>query len=100
MRFTFEVNDGGTLVHWAVWEQSFESNTIEWLVAFTDMVEAAYPSAMLHTSGQAVAVGCPNHSRVVWDGTDEAGRDVAPGVYFCVFEAGESRDRGRLVRLR
>jgi flagellar hook assembly protein FlgD len=38
--------------------------------------------------------------RVAWSGRDEAGRPVAPGVYFLRLEAlGEART-GKVVRLR
>lgn len=36
----------------------------------------------------------------VWDGTDEVGRPVASGVYFCVLTAGDDRARGSILLLR
>ncbi len=35
--------------------------------------------------------------RVSWDGRDDAGRRLAPGVYFCRFAAGDVRATGKLV---
>jgi hypothetical protein len=37
---------------------------------------------------------------VVWNGTDEAGRAVAPGVYWYRLEAGDRTAAGRALRLR
>ena len=37
---------------------------------------------------------------VMWDGTDDAGRDVASGVYLCRMEAGEYRAVRKLVLVR
>jgi flagellar hook assembly protein FlgD len=36
----------------------------------------------------------------VWDGRDAHGSVVAPGVYFCRYEAGDFRAEGKLVRVR
>jgi hypothetical protein len=38
--------------------------------------------------------------RVVWDGTDESGRPVASGVYFCRLAAGEIVESRKLVLLK
>jgi flagellar hook assembly protein FlgD len=35
-----------------------------------------------------------------WDLTNDGGRTVAPGVYFCRMEAGNFRDTKKLVLLR
>jgi hypothetical protein len=37
---------------------------------------------------------------VEWDGSDEAGRTVATGVYFCVLEAGGERYQRKMVLLK
>ncbi len=39
------------------------------------------------------------YHRVMWDGRDEAGRRVGPGVYYCRMSAGEFRAMGKLVKL-
>lgn len=38
--------------------------------------------------------------RIVWEGTDDAGRRVAPGVFFLQITAGDAVLRERIVRLR
>ncbi len=42
----------------------------------------------------------PGRYQVVWDGTNDAGRQVASGVYFCSLEAGGTRDARPVVLLR
>jgi len=42
----------------------------------------------------------PGSYDVVWDGTDEAGRRAAPGVYFSVLRSGGSTETRRLVRVQ
>jgi flagellar hook assembly protein FlgD len=37
---------------------------------------------------------------VTWDGTDDSGRRVASGVYFCEMRAGRFLDVTRLVLLK
>jgi len=37
---------------------------------------------------------------LAWDGTDDAGRHVSPGLYFVEFRAGSVIDRSRIVRLK
>jgi len=37
---------------------------------------------------------------VTWDGTDEAGRNVSSGVYFCVLEQGGDRQTRKMVLIR
>jgi hypothetical protein len=38
--------------------------------------------------------------RVVWDGTDESGRPVASGIYFCRLIAGKIVESRKLVLLK
>jgi hypothetical protein len=38
--------------------------------------------------------------RAIWSGTDEQGRNLASGVYFCRLEAGEKRDMRKMILLR
>ena len=47
------------------------------------------------TSGSAEA----GHHVAAWDGRDEAGTRVAPGVYYCRMSAGEFRAMRKLVKL-
>ena len=42
----------------------------------------------------------PGSYTVLWDGGDERGQPVAPGVYFSVFESAGKRATQRLVRVR
>jgi hypothetical protein len=42
----------------------------------------------------------PGRHRVVWDGTNDSGRQVVPGVYFARMEAGSFRATQRLVLAR
>jgi DNA-binding beta-propeller fold protein YncE len=39
----------------------------------------------------------PGWNEAVWDGTDEQGRNVRAGVYFCRLDAGEQSDSQRLL---
>ncbi len=47
--------------------------------------------------GTAAAI---EHRSVEWDGTDDEGRQLAAGVYFCRLAAGEDTKTGRLVLSR
>jgi len=38
--------------------------------------------------------------QVTWDGTDNLGSELSPGVYFCSFQAGELSLRDRMVLIR
>ncbi|HZM14854.1 MAG TPA: PA domain-containing protein [Candidatus Krumholzibacteria bacterium] len=42
----------------------------------------------------------PGSYTVLWDGTDDRGQTVAPGVYFSVFDGAGKRETQRLVRIR
>jgi hypothetical protein len=42
----------------------------------------------------------PGRYEVAWDGRNEAGQRLASGVYFCLFEAGELRERASVVLLK
>jgi hypothetical protein len=42
----------------------------------------------------------PGAHSVAWNGTDDAGRSVAAGVYFCRFSAGDTRQTQKLVLQR
>lgn len=47
----------------------------------------------------ATATTCPGGSGVVWDGTNDQGRSVAPGVYRAWLIAGSTRESVKLVRV-
>lgn len=40
------------------------------------------------------------HRRLAWDGTDDAGRDVASGVYYLRLIAGDGRAEQKLVLVK
>jgi len=42
----------------------------------------------------------PGRHTAIWNGTDEAGRDVASGVYFCRIKAGSFRQTNKIIYLR
>ncbi len=42
----------------------------------------------------------PGRYEVVWRGVDDAGRDVASGVYYCRIDAGDYRETRKIVYLR
>ncbi len=42
----------------------------------------------------------PGTYRIEWDGRDEYGREVSPGVYFCTFEADGLKDTKKIIRLK
>jgi hypothetical protein len=42
----------------------------------------------------------PGFHQVVWNGKDDRGQDVGPGVYFCRFEAGSHRSVKKVVVLK
>jgi hypothetical protein len=56
-------------------------------------------------TGQLVAAladgsyGAGDHS-LIWNATDEAGRPLASGVYFCRLEAGGISDMKKVILLR
>jgi len=47
----------------------------------------------------ASATACPGGVGVVWDGTNDQGRSVAPGVYRAWLIAGDTRESVKLVRV-
>jgi hypothetical protein len=42
----------------------------------------------------------PGRHEVVWDGRDDSGAPVRPGIYFCVLQTSGARAVERLVRLQ
>ena len=42
----------------------------------------------------------PGNYRVIWDGKDEAGKEVASGIYFYRLKVGENSITKRMVLLR
>jgi hypothetical protein len=42
----------------------------------------------------------PGRYTALWDGKDDAGRDVASGVYFCCLKAGKLNQTMKIIYLR
>ena len=74
--------------------------TLELARAATARVRIFDPSGRLvRTLAEDLDLPAGRH-RLTWNGTDGAGRTVAPGVYFCRVEAGGLTGEFRVVRLQ
>uniref|UniRef100_A0A7C4CDW4 FlgD/Vpr Ig-like domain-containing protein n=1 Tax=candidate division WOR-3 bacterium TaxID=2052148 RepID=A0A7C4CDW4_UNCW3 len=61
---------------------------------------AVYDAAGAFVRELAGTVQPAGFRAVRWDGRDENGRTVAPGVYYCRMRAGDFRAIRKLVKLR
>ncbi|MGD2151952.1 MAG: hypothetical protein PVG79_01715 [Gemmatimonadales bacterium] len=67
--------------------------------------EIAIPEALDHPTGagqplQELRYEAPGRYLAYWDGTDQAGRRVSSGVYFCEIRANRARDVSRIAVTR
>jgi hypothetical protein len=77
------------------------STTIEYVLSADCMVSVS----VFNVNGQRVrtlvsAVQPPGRHSAVWDGRDDTGREVSPGVYFYRLDAGDYRTVSKMVIAR
>ena len=74
-------------------------------IAYSIAARSAVDIRIYDTAGRLVSVleratRGPGRYEVVWRGVDDAGSDVASGVYYCRIDAGDYRETRKIVYLR